>query len=702
MPKKPVENPDRSSLHGRFALTHPLVHAALIILLCLLAYSNTFQVPFQFDDPRSITEVSFVRDLREFPNVLTQPRSIGFLSFALNYRLHGTDVAGYHVVNLVIHIINALLLYQFVMLCFRTPVLKTSSLGVYAKPIALFSALLFAGHPVQTQAVTYIAQRFASLATLFFLLSIVAYTASRLATTGQRSRRKAIAWYVVSFCSAVLAMKTKEIAFTLPVVIALHELLFFEGPIKKRLLIVLPLVLTMVIIPMSLLGTAGPLGDVISDVSEVTRLQTDTTRSEYLFTQFTVIVTYLRLLALPMNQNLDYDYPLYQSFISWEVVPSFLLLMVIFGIGVYLVYRDRRSPGSGRLIAFAIFWFFITLAVESSIIPIADVIFEHRLYLPSIGFFLMCTVSLFLGVERLRSRWPCAGKTLTIVLTVVVLLFASLAHVRNRVWQSEERLWKDVIRKSPLKARGYNGLGLAYYNRREHDQAIEAFARAIALHPAYGVAYNNLGNALYWKGLVDQAVEVQSKAIALDPNNPAFHDNRGLSYAAKGDLDRAIADFERAIALDPSAASAHHNLGSVYHRLRQYGRAIEEYSRSISREPANAMVYSNRALSYAEQGDFKRALEDYGLAITLKPDLDAAYSGRGAVLGARGQIDQAIADFSQAISLNPSNANYYMNRGIAYSRADRRAEAITDFQQACMMGSQNGCALLKQLQKSLR
>jgi hypothetical protein len=160
MPKRQVSSTDTSLPWERFVLNNPLVHGVLIILLCLLAYSNTFQVPFQFDDPRSITEVRFVRDVGEFPNILTLPRSIGYLSFALNYRFHGTEVAGYHIVNLVIHIFNALLLYLFVILCFRTPVLKASSLQVYARPIAFFSAFLFASHPVQTQAVTYIAQRF--------------------------------------------------------------------------------------------------------------------------------------------------------------------------------------------------------------------------------------------------------------------------------------------------------------------------------------------------------------------------------------------------------------------------------------------------------------------------------------------------------------------------------------------------------------
>lgn len=679
---------------GRLYLDSPLVHGMLITILCLVAYSNTYHVPFQFDDPRSITEVSFVRHIQFFPNIATLGRSIGFLTFALNYRLHGADVVGYHIVNLIIHIINALLVYALMVLSFRTPHLQHSSLKQRSGIMALFFALLFAGHPIQTQAVTYIAQRFASLATLFYLTSLTAYIKSRLAISEKRPATGNLAWYAVSLISAALAMKTKETAFTLPLVITLYEFLFFGGAIKKRVFLLIPLLLTMAIIPISMLGTARPLGDLINDVSEATRLQTDMTRTEYLFTEFTVIVLYLRLLIFPINQNLDYDYPLYRSFFVPEVLLSFLLLTLIFGTGIYLLYRDRRSPGNGRLLAFGIFWFFITLSVESSIVPIVDVIFEHRVYLPSIGFFLTSTCALFLGAESLQARWAGAGRAVIAALAAAVVVFAGLTYARNMVWQSEVSLWEDVIQKSPLTARGYNGLGLAYYNMRQFDKAIKAFTGAIALRPSYGSAFNNLGSALYLKGLYDEAIEAQTAAIALEQKNPVFFNNRGLSHAARGEFDHAIEDYTQALGLDPSSAEAHHNLGFAYHNKRHYSQAIEEYSKSIALEPGNALLYNNRALSYMEHGEQERALQDYADAIALNPDLDVAYSGRGAVYGARGQFDQAIADFTRAISLNSGNAGYYVNRGVAYARAKRWQEAMSDFQRACEMGDEQACRML--------
>ncbi len=696
MTGKHVRNTSNMTIAERLYLDKPLVHGVLIALLCLAAYSNTFHVPFQFDDPTNISDRPSIRHIGSLLSWggLTQPRSVTYLTFAVNYWLHGTNVLGYHLFNLAIHIANALLLYGLVVLSFGTPVLRGSSLKPRAQFIALFSALLFAGHPIQTQAVTYIVQRLASLSTLFYLASLVSYGKARLSGAENPPRMITPAWYAASLVAAILAMKSKETAFTLPVIISLYEFLFFEGTVKKRIFMLIPFLLTMAIIPASMLGAGESLGNLVGDVSKVTRLQSDTTRMDYLLTEFTVIVTYLRLLFFPADQNLDYDYPVYHSFFAPAVALSFLLLVLIAGLGIYILYRDRRSPNTGSLLAFGIFWFFMTLSVESSIIPIADVIFEHRLYLPSAGFFLTVTSALFLGADRLRARWIGAEKAVLIALAAAVIVFGGLAHARNSVWQSEMSLWEDVLQKSPLKARGYNGLGLAYYNKQQYDEAIGAFARAIELYPTYASAYNNLGNTLYWKGLYDNAIEAQSRALALSPNNAIFYDNRGLSRAAKGEFDRAIEDYERALRLDPFFTEAHHNLGFAYHCRGQYREAIEEYSKSIALEPDNAKLYSNRALSYTELGELEPAIEDYNRAIALDPGLDAAYSGRGAARGLRGEFDLAIADFSRAISLNPRNAVYYVNRGVAHARAGHRSEAASDFQRACDEGDQGACRML--------
>ncbi len=627
--QRSIHDPEDHSRTGFF--DSYLFPVLLLIIAALAVYSNTLQVPFQFDDPTNITDNPLVRNVRNFENwdVLMQPRSLTNLTLALNFRFNGTAVAGYHVVNILIHLINALLVYALVALLFRTPALLQSSLKKHAGVIALFAALLFVTHPVQTGAVTYIVQRLASLATLFFLASVSAYLNSRLAAEDRRSNRVRYLWYVVALVSAVLAMKSKETAFTLPIMLCLCEFLFFTGGLRKRIAFLLPFLLTMLIIPFSLLGTGKPLGDMVGDVSRVTRLETNLPRTEYLFTEFRVIVTYLRLLLFPVNQNLDYDYPVYQSFFDVPVLLSFLLLASIFGWALFLLHRDRRSPSEGRLVAFGILWFFITLSVESSVIPIADVIFEHRLYLPSVGFFVAATALLFRGVGKLRLRH--AVTALIAALSLAVVAFAGLAYARNTVWQSEVSLWQDVIRKSPIKARPYNGLGLAFLNLHEYDRAIECFARAISLNPSYGTAFNNIGSAFYLSGRYDRAVEAHTRAIALQPENAIFRDNRGLVFAAMGDHERAMNDYDKAIALNPSYAMPYHNIGVVLHRRGLYGEAIERYTKAITLDPANSTFRGNRGLAYAEIGDYGKAIADFTQVIFLDPDNVQAYSGRGEV-----------------------------------------------------------------------
>jgi tetratricopeptide (TPR) repeat protein len=709
LPSAPVAGASRTAI----SFGNPAVHRILLLVACLLAYVNTFHVPFQYDDVDRMIKRPFVRDVRLFFDPAGRKRfaneddfrrrPVGYLTFALNYYVMQDDeTAGYHVVNLAIHALNALLVYAFIVFTFRTPNMEGSSLRSRAPTIAFFSALLFAVHPIQTEAVTYIVQRLTSLATLFYLLSLVMYIKWRL-----EGRKKTGRWffYGVSLVSAVLAMKTKEIAFTLPLSITLYEMMFFGRKSGCRLPIgIIPLLLTMLIIPISIVGTMGrPLGQALSDAGGMFRAHSTLSRWEYLTTEIPVIVTYIRLLLWPVGQSLDHDYPLHHSFFDPAVLLSFLCLAAVAGIGAYCLHRSgtvkqnskySSAPAtrhSLRLVAFGIFWFFITLSVESSIIPIADVISEHRLYLPSIGFILACTSALFYGFDKLRTKREGAHKWVIMFLATVSVVFAGLALARNVVWQSEVSLWQDVIQKGPMKARGYNGLGLAYFDMHRYDRAIAQFEKAITLYPSYGSAFNNLGNAFYQSGLYDGAIEAETRAIALEPNNPVFYFGRGVSLAARGDYDGAIADYTRAISIDPRYADAYNNLGSVYHLKGAFPLAIEQYSKAIALDSGNALFFYNRGLAHAGDGELDMAIRDYTQAIALEPSLVSAYSSRGAAYSLEDRHVQAIDDFDRAISLQPGNAELYAGRGVAHMRAGHRNEALADFKHACDKGSEEGC-----------
>ncbi|HAM51490.1 MAG TPA: tetratricopeptide repeat-containing protein, partial [Nitrospiraceae bacterium] len=521
-------------------LQKPLAAIVLIMVFGFFAYSNTFHSPFQWDEVSQLLNNPVIKDLRNFTSGgrgydYNPRRYIGYLTFALNYHFGGFDVIGYHIVNLLIHIANALLVYFLVLLTFRTPSLRQSSDSSPPVPawIALFSALLFVSHPVQTEAVTYVIQRFASLATFFYLLSVVMYVKGRLAgekqgnTEGRLFSGPSLLFYLASLISVVCAMKTKEIAFTLPFVIVLYEFIFFKSPVRKRLLFLLPVLLTLIIVPLSVLHGDKPLGEMLSDVSEKTKVQTGMSRWEYLVTEMRVIVTYIRLIFLPINQNLDYDYPLYHSLVTPSVFLSFLVLLAIFGLGVYLLIRGmKNNPPSHavpyRLIGFGVLWFFITLSVESSIIPIVDVIFEHRLYLPLVGVSMAVTTGAVIAAKRLRME-----RIVIPALVFVSLLLSGVTYARNALWGDKMSFWQDVVEKSPNKARPHYNFGLAYSSHGQWDRAITEYQTALRLKPDYAKAHTNLG----------------------------------VAYSSQGQWDRAIAEYKAALGLKPDDAMAHNNLG---------------------------------------------------------------------------------------------------------------------------------------------
>jgi hypothetical protein len=293
--------------------------------------------------------------------------------------MHGLDVTGYHVINLFIHINAAVLVYLFMLFSFRTPFLSDSSLGDYSRHIAIVTALLFAVHPIQTQAVTYIWQRVASLATMFYMLSLVMYIKWRLKNEltiksskliGIREKAESWLFYALSFISAILAMKTKQIAFTLPVMIVCYELIFFKGQIKNKIIYLLPLILTMLIIPFDLFNMNQSTVGVIGDMEHNLRGNTDLTRKEYLLTSISVISTYVRLIFLPINQSVDYDYPTYTSIFDTKVLASLVFILFIITTTVYMFHRYKDKTAHIRLIIYGVLFFFISLLLEQSVIPL--------------------------------------------------------------------------------------------------------------------------------------------------------------------------------------------------------------------------------------------------------------------------------------------------------------------------------------------
>jgi protein O-mannosyl-transferase len=582
-----------------------------VLFLSVVIYSNIFHAPFVYDDYHAIVENEAVRNLPESLKIFSSNRYLPMLSFAMNYSVGELRTFGYHLVNILLHACNALLVYYLLLVTWKTPFFKVQSDTKNAPMIftAFSVALAFVSHPIQTQAVTYVVQRSTLMATLFYLLSLIMFIQSRLYIESYKSKSalsvnfKSAVMYLMALVSALFAMKSKEIAFTLPIIIAIYEFSFFNGERNvqfstskwKRILYVLPMALTMLIIPLSSVDTKGPVETILQNVDMSSRETINFSRAEYLLTQFRVIMTYLRLLLIPIQQNFDYTYPVYQSFFAPQVFFSFLCLAAILGTAVYLICRSRSDARNLRLFAFGIIWFFVALSVESSIMPIRDVIVEHRLYLPSIGFFIASAFAVSYFIKNSKVK-----------ISVIVIIVASLSvgtYARNIIWKSPQTLWEDVLTKSPGNSRAYNNLGVVFKNRGEYDKAIEQFEKSLKADRNYTSVYFNLGDVQFRLGNYENACSYLTAALTgrLDTQLHLDILNKlGRTYSALGQIDKSIQTFQRAIQVMPSAIAPYNNLAVQYIKIGKYDLAIETLDKAlkIREEP---YLRSNLSIAYEKK-----------------------------------------------------------------------------------------------------
>jgi tetratricopeptide (TPR) repeat protein len=655
-----AKNPSRLILW-----TGPIAAFLFISILGTLVYLNSLGVSFHFDDTENIVENPFIKRLGNLLNpssILFGGRIVGYFTFALNYRFGGLSVFGYHLINLIIHISNALLVYGFIRLLVQSPRMNTQpSLTRVAPAIALGTALLFVTHPVQTQAVTYIVQRFASLAALFYLLTVIAYLKWRLSTPESKHRHL---WYATAFIATVLGMKTKETTFTLPFMLLLVEFVFFGPPTRKQWLALTPFFLTLPIIPFSRPDALGTGSDALA------RAATDLGRWDYLCTQFRVIMTYLRLLVWPVDQNLAYDYPASHSLLDPPVFLSFLFLSALFAAAVYLVFLSRRAAADPRLrlIGFGLLWFFVTLSIESSIIPIRDVINEHRLYLPSAGLFLGVGVAV-LGYAGRARVWAAMG------IGLLVLIFSVLTFERNLVWRDELSLWTDVVRKSPNLALGYYSLGAAFANQGKLDEAIKNYARSLELDPKDPRTHYDLANAYKKAGRIEESIREYQSAITLVPGYAEAHNNLGIVYEERGQMEDAFREYQTALRFKPYLADAHNNMGVVYKKMGRTDDAVLEYRKAIALDPAFVEAYNNLGTIYKNTGRLQEAVRVFRAVVALRPDDPEAHNRLGILYVSLGHVEEGIREYQAAIHLKPDYAGAYNNLGLALYQKGQFAEA---------------------------
>ncbi len=625
--------------------------AAALTTATALAYLNSFGGVFIYDDLREIVENPAIRG---WPRLLPD-RPLVVWSLALNYQLGGLHVAGYHLFNLVVHVLAGLTLFGVV----RRVLLLERFQGRFdasAHRFALAVAILWALHPLQTESVTYIIQRAESMMGLFYLLTLYCLLRS---VTSQRPRR----WWAAGVAACAAGMMCKPVMVTAPVAALLLDSLLIGGTLRQalrqRALLHAGLAATWLLMLATL--NTGMLLDADPERATTAGLgYRGATPVAYLFTQPGVILHYLRLALWPHPLCLDYAWPVAST--SGEVAgPALVMLM----LAVAGACAARRHPAT----AFLAIGFLLVLAPTSSIMPSAHAAVEHRMYLALAA----VVAALVFGVERLlQAEWVpirpgLRGPAAAAVVVMAAGAAAILTADRNRDYHSAEGMWQLVAAQRPANPLAYNQLANLRAESGDDAAAIALYLRGIGLNPDSAMMHTNLANILLRLGRLDQAIAHARRAVELRPDFHRAQDNLGNALVAKGELDEGIEHLRAGVRLRPHDPWLHGSLGRALAlaalggrdaapRPELAGEAVAQLVESIRLEPGLEQTMKYLVEFLARQADIDSAVAPHQQGAGVRQAWSLAYALRGERALRGGRPEEAAADFRRALEIDPANA----------------------------------------------
>ncbi len=522
-----------------------LAAGALVALATAACYLNSFNGPFVFDDVESIVHNPTIHDIGSavFPPAAGGATIVGRpilnLSLAVNYVCGGMDVWGYHVFNLAVHVLAVLTLFGIVRRTLMLPSVG-ERLALAAPYLAAAVALLWAVHPLQTELVTYVVQRAESLMGLFYFLTL--YCVIRSSASG------AARWSLAAVLSCAMGMATKEVMVTVPLIALLYDRTFLAGSFARALQKRWGLYAGMAAcwgVLVALMLAAGNRGETAGFCAKAAADWWSYTQAECC-----AILTYLRLALWPDALCLDYGTSVSRSL--WQIVPGALIAG---SIALLSVWGLRRGRTWGFLGAF----FLVILAPTSSIVPLRDPVFEHRMYLPLAAVAAAGVLGAFGLWNALAQRWKFADlpplrrwALPAIVLVAAVAALGIRTILRNCDYSSTVAIWQDTVAKAPANPRAHYTFGtILMTDANDVPRAMEQFCDAIGLAPDYADAHANLGVALFGQGNTDQAVPELREAIRLNPNLADAHNDLGLVLAREKKPDQAAEEFRETLRPEP-------------------------------------------------------------------------------------------------------------------------------------------------------
>ena len=670
-PDTPQPRPRDVSPHRPAAAS--IWFALVITLAGLAAYSTSFDGVFLLDDHRRIVKNESIRHLWPVGNHFRGTRPVVNLSLAFNHALGGLAVGGYHLFNLVVHLLAGLTLFGIVRRTLARVWRGSTGAGHRADLVALAVAVIWVVHPLNTQSVTYVIQRSESLMGLFYLLTL--YCAVR-AMEVPRPRR----WYAGAVAACVLAMGCKAVAVTAPLLVLLYDRVFvaggFAAALRRRRGLYIGLAGTWLVLVAT--GAAQRVflpgederpaaGFGFGEVSPL----------EYLMTQPGVIRHYLRLAVWPRGLCLDYAWPVART-PGQIVLPAALILAGLLATLWALRHRPR--------VGFVAAAFLLILAPTSSFVPVKDLAFEHRMYLPLAAVVVLAVLAFRAACHR-AARWlsapPAARRWLLVLLLVgAAAPLAVATMLRNRDYRSELVMWQDVVDKRPDNARARNNLGLALKKEGRLEEAAEHYRAAVRLAPEFAETHHNLGIVLRELGALEEAAACFRAALQLKPTFAEAQANLARTLRDSGDLAGALDHYRSVVSENPDFPVGHLELGNALLREGQTGQAVHHYREALRLKPDYCEAHNNLGLALKRQGQSERAAESFRAALDCRDRFPEAHFNLATVLEAGGRSEEALAHYDQACAQAPDYAEAHNNAGRILFRGQQYTAAAERFRQA--------------------
>ena len=596
-------------------------------IIILLVYSNTFDASWHFDDEYNILKNNALH-LKEFnwQNIKNTfyanwdgrgslYRPAACFSLALNYYISGTDVLSYHIINLLIHSLSSIFLYLFIYHTLNLPILR-EKYGPNAYFIALLSTVLWAINPVQTQAVTYIVQRMASMAGMFYIMSMYFYLKGRTSS----STPSRAGHFSICFACGALAIFSKENAAMLPLIIITYDLFLIKGITRKSLKKYLFLLSAAIIIILSLAFVIKGLS-IFSINGIISGYETrEFSLIERLLTGPRILLFYISLLLYPMPGRICFSHDILISKGLFDPPTTMVSIFAIFFLTILVIWKAKRWP----LISFCVLFFFMNHIIESTIFPL-ELVFEHRNYIPSMLLFLPVSLLILRAIKFCSNR--IALQMLIIAFTVFfIVAIGNATYIRNFAWKTQGTMLLDSVEKNPNLSRPRLNLGVFYLKKGLKKAAFDQFKKALELPDGpnrrlHFLAHYNMG--LLYRSINQSSLAEKRflSALQLESRYPPAYTQLGILEMERHNNEKALQYFRKALAHEVNSKQERNYAGLVLLKQKRLDEAIVLFRNSLKANPGDSeYILTHLGVAYKYKGKRDKAIKYFREVLKINPN----------------------------------------------------------------------------------